>query len=295
MKRITCNEDCENRVTIFQNSIESTRDWHDIKKGYRVKNKILKHMPREQSGHFHVYFRGNSRQTVFYNDDDFIGFLIKCNFVSKQYHTKIAVFALMDNHVHLHLITDELTPFMRAFLISFTRWYNKRKGLSDKLFKSPFSSVRIYSKALIAENLLYIFSNPIKAGICQNPWEYKWSSYHFHNNTRKNPLQKFIDIDTSIVNEIFPNKTVLDNAIRTFSTNTIISNGATFPKTPDNLVIQHMNTILNGRNLFTLTKGELKTLMVRLRKEKGATFRQIATLTHESYVEVRKLFWQNIL
>jgi len=293
MIKITCSEDCENRVAISQKSFESNRNWHNIKDD-SVKKRRIKHKSREQSGHFHVYFRGNSRQTVFYNDDDFIGFLIKCNIVSKQYNTNIAAFVLMDNHVHMHLITDELTPFMRAFLISFTRWYNTRKGLSDKLFKSPFSSARIYSKALIAENLLYIFSNPIKAGICKNPWEYKWSSYHFHNNSRKNPLQKFINIDTSIVNEIFPNKTVLDNAICAFSTDALISKDTNFPKTPDNQVLQYMNTILSGRNLFTLTNGELKILMIRLRKEKGATFRQIASFTHESYEEVRKLFWQNI-
>lgn len=294
MGKINCSEDNENRVPISQKTFESTRNWHNIKECNRVKNKRVKHKTREQSGHFHVYFRGNSRQTVFYTDDDFIEFLIKCNIVSKQYNTKIAAFVIMDNHVHMHLITDELTPFMRALLISFTRWYNKRKGMSDKLFKSPFSSARIYSKALIADNLLYIFSNPIKAGICQNPWEYKWSSYHFHNNSRRNPLPKFINIDTSIVNEIFPNKSVLDSAICDFASDSIISNSTNFPKTPDNQVIQHMNTILNGQNLFTLTKNELKTLMVRLRKEKGATFRQIASLTHESYEEVRKLFWQNI-
>ena len=284
MKKIILNEYRENCAKILQKS--------------PLKRNKIKQNSREQSGHFHVYFRGNSRQTVFYNDVDFIEFLIKCNIVSKRYNTTIAAFALMDNHVHLHLITDELTPFMRAFLISFTRWHNKRKGLSDKLFKSPFSSTHIYSNALIAENLLYIFCNPIKAGLCQNPWEYKWSSYHFHNNLRKNPLAKYINIDTSIVNTAFPNKRVLDNAIFDFNieflknidTRTDSTKGSNLPKSSDNQVIMYMNTILNGRNLFTLSNDELKILMVRLRNEKNATFRQIASLTHESYEEVRKLF-----
>jgi hypothetical protein len=62
-----------------------------------------------------------------------------------------------------------------------------------------------------------------------------------------------------------------------------------WPMTPDYEVINHMNTILAGRHLFSLSPEEMKELMIRLRRDKYATFRQIATLTHESYVEVRRL------
>lgn len=253
---------------------------------------------RKQDGNFHVYFRGNSKHTIFYNDDDFIVFLKKCNFFAKKYDTKIFAFVLMNNHVHIHLYTKDLTTFMRAMLGGFARTYNKRKGLSDKIFRTPFGSSHTYSKALIIENLLYIFSNPINAGICSYPWEYKWSSYHFHNEGKKNPLRTIIDVDTSLVNSAFPNKNSLDKAI--FDFNADISkirksdskpdSKSNWPMTPDYEVINHMNTILAGRHLFSLTNEELKTLMIRLRREKYATYRQIATLTHESYEEVRRLF-----
>jgi putative transposase len=256
----------------------------------KSQNKNLNYKSREQSGHFHVYIRGNNRFTVFYDSQDFIGFLKRCNAVAKKHNTKIAAFLILDNHIHLHVITDNLTPFVRALLIGFTQWQNRRKGFSDKLFRTPFSSSHIYSKALIAENLLYIFSNPIKAGICQNPWEYKWSSYHFHNITRKNPLEKLIEIDTSTVNAAFPNMSTLDKAISSFLPDVCKNRNSSWPRTPDYLVIKHFNTILAGRNLCDLTKTELEILMVRLRKEQYATYRQIASLTHESYVEVRKLF-----
>ena len=252
---------------------------------------------RKQEGNFHVFFRGNSKHTIFYNDEDFIVFLKKCDFFAQKYDTKIFAFVLMDNHVHIHLETKNLTTFMTALLIGFARSYNKRKGLSDKIFRTPFSSSQIYSKALIIENLLYIFSNPINAGICSNPWEYKWSSYHFHNAGRKNPLQTIIEVDTSLVDSTFPNKNSLDKAI--FDFNADISkktkpdskseNRSNWPLTPDYEVIKHMDAILAGRHLFTLSKEELKTLMIRLRREKDATYRQIATLTHGCYEEVRRI------
>lgn len=273
---------------------------------------------RRQEGNFHVYFRGNSKHTIFYNDEDFILFLKKCDFFAKKYETTIFAFALMNNHVHIHLYTKDLTTFMRAMLGGFARTYNKRKELSDKIFKTPFGSSFTHSKALIIENLLYIFCNPINAGICSNPWEYKWSSYHFHNANKKNPLRTFIDVDTSLVDSAFPNKNLLDKAIFEFiadvskrrmsdnKSNSKSDNNtdskydskhdskhdskSNWPMTPDYEVINHMNTILNGRHLFSLSTEEMKTLMIRLRREKYATFRQIATLTHESYVEVRRLF-----
>jgi len=256
---------------------------------------------RKQEGNFHVFFRGNSKHTIFYNDEDFILFLKKCDFFAQKYDTKIIAFVLMDNHVHIHLETKNLTTFMTALLIGFARSYNKRKGLSDKIFRTPFSSSQFYSKALIIENLLYIFSNPINAGICSNPWEYKWSSYHFHNAGRNNPLRTIIDVDTSFVDSAFPNKNTLDKAIVDFiadisekrKPDNIPDNKSeckyNWPLTPDYEVIKHMDTILAGRQLFTLSKEELKTLMIRLRREKNATYRQIATLTHGCYEEVRRI------
>lgn len=256
-------------------------------------NKVIKYKSREQSGNFHVYIRGNSRFTVFYTEEDFIGFLQRCNAVAKKYDTKIVAFILLDNHVHLQVITNALTAFVRSLLISFTQWHNKRKGFSGKLFSTPFSSSQIYSKALIAENILYIFSNPIIAGICQHPWEYEWSSYHFHDMKRKNPLEKYIEIDTATVNVAFPCKRALDNAIYSFLPDIRKNRNSFWPITPDNQVIKHMNTILDGKNLSDLSRDELNTLIVRLRKETNATYRQIASFMHESYMEVRKVFQEN--
>lgn len=245
---------------------------------------------RQQSGHFHVYFRGNNKFAVFYNEADYIVFLQKFNLVAKEYNTKTCAFALMDNHVHLHLITEDLTEMMRAFLIQYSRWYNKSKGINGKLFSTPFSSSPIYSSLLVEDNLLYILSNPIKSYICTNPEEYKWSSYHFYFTNKRNPLSQFIDIDTTIVENIFGNRKALDNAILSYNADITENKGSYWSFTPDFEIIKHMNSILNGRNLYSLDKDEMMFLLLSLRKDKGATFRQIASITHGSYDEIRRLF-----
>jgi len=245
---------------------------------------------RKQAGHFHVYFRGNNKYTVFYDEGDYIGFLQKLSMVAKLYNTRICAFVLMDNHVHLHIVTEDLTALMRTFLIRFSRWYNKRKGLTGKLFSTPFSSSHTYSRILIEDNLLYILSNPIKSYICEHPGDYKWSSYHSYFSDKKNPLKEFIDIDTSVLEEIFDSKKALDEAITKYNADTTKNRESHWDFTPDYEIIEHMNRILNGRNLFALTKDEMNALMISLRNDKSATFRQIATLTHGSYDETRKFF-----
>ncbi len=48
--------------------------------------------------------------------------------------------------------------------------------------------------------------------MCKCPSEYLWSSYHFHLNN-KNPLRKYIKIDTEFLTKIYPNRKSLDQQI----------------------------------------------------------------------------------
>jgi len=285
------------KKVLGEGNVRSSNNVSDIKARDIKASKKPKRKKREQSGNFHVWFRGNGRFTVFYDESDFEGFLKRCDAAAKKYDTKIVAFVLLDNHIHLHVITESLTQFASTLLTGVSQWLNNRNGFTGKLFESPFGSSRIYSKALIAENLLYIFSNPMNAGICINPWGYKWCSYHFHNSRLKNPLENLIAIDTETVVNAFPTKGALDKAIFNFNLNGSPTQPEkqNWPRIPDNEVAKCMNTILNGRKLSDLSKDELIKLMVVLKHRDGATYRQIASLTHESYLEVRRVLQRSFL
>lgn len=243
---------------------------------------------REQSGIFHVYFRGNGRQNVFYNDRDYIKFLEICNEVSQLYQTKICAIVIMDNHVHMNISTNQLTEFMRALLIRFVRWYNLDKGWAEQIFKRPFGSAKLISRGVIKENLGYILSNPVTDKICQHPWEYKWSSYLCYFEKKPCFLSKYLEIDKTMVESIFNNKISLNQYVSEYVPDKEIPKDSNWHRTPDYIVINHLNNLLNGRNLYTLTRLELQEIMIRLKTDKDASFRQIAGLLHESYAEVRR-------
>jgi len=161
------------------------------------------HFKREQVGFFHVWIRGSNRNNVFYDNTDFIGFLERCHKSATKYKTIVTAFVIMDNHVHLQIYTYSLNAFMKSLLMSFNQWYNKRKGLSGQLFNSPFSSKLIDNEDYLLYNYLYILTNPVRAGICDNISKYRWSSYHFTKAENYNFLKKLINVSDLVYNYFF--------------------------------------------------------------------------------------------
>lgn len=259
--------------------------------GKNKTNSKSKSSRRVLSGNHHLYFRGNSKNTVFYNDTERVEFLKRCNSAAKKTKSKILAFVLMGNHVHMQVISTNIVTFVKSLLIGYVQWYNIKNGLCDKLFKTPFGSSCKYTDESIIESIMYILCNPVRAGICSKPGEYEWSSFDAYFNS-KSPILKYIDIDTELVKSIFKTKKEFESALHGYSSDIdkIRKKGKDYwPKESQNDTTKHLSNILKGRNINQLTRDEIKKTILQLRKETGATIRQIASLTHESYEEVRRI------
>jgi len=266
---------------------------------------------RIQDGNIHSYMRGNNKKIVFYDDIDRIEFLKRCDRFAKQYDSKVLEFVLMDNHVHLQLETKKLSPMMTSLIMSYVEWYNFRHEISDKLFKSPFNSSCKFSNEWAIDSMIYILKNPVKAKICLNAADYKWSSYGFHFNG-KTPLKRFIDVDTSLVDNYFGSKDFFDEAIRVYDRSNPalmiypnevkldsvkkktpahlrMENGIFFEALPTSDLCQELNRELNGRNLFTISKEEQEEIVIKLFRNTRASFRQLSRLTNLNYDYVRRI------
>ncbi len=283
----------------------------------RSKNRAksaLKRNQRLQSGYFHVWFRGNCKFTVFHEKKDFIEFLSRCNRFATHYNSSITAFVLMDNHVHLQVRTENLTQFISALLISFTQWSNRKKDLSGSLFESPFSSSKIYNLESLEHNFLYILTNPVRAGICKTINDYPWSSYHTYLPDNLNPLRSYIVVDNTVMSKLFSSVSELKKKADDFiwksnqqsesNSGLIISSdpinnlnsnqnskksSANWRRVPDNEIAQYLNLLLEGRKLSELSRDESIRIAKILRYKGCASIRQIASLTNESYVEIRKI------
>ena len=151
-------------------------------------------------GIYHVIYRGINKQDVFEDAEDAERFLETLRRFQPICGFKLLGYCLMSNHVHLIIKPGE-TPLGRIFqrvIPSFVYWYNRKYERVGSLFQSPFNSTPINSDNQLLIAVRYVHRNPVKAGICTKPKDYKYSSF---KNYYSNDL-----IDTSFVRSILSKK-----------------------------------------------------------------------------------------
>lgn len=71
-----------------------------------------------------------------------------------------------------------LSEFMWRLKNSFSKWYNKEKGRAGTLWEDRYKVVLVQdSEAVLMKVAAYIDLNPIRAGLVDDPGEYRWSGY----------------------------------------------------------------------------------------------------------------------
>lgn len=141
-------------------------------------------MPRQarkksESGIYHVMLRGINQQQIFEDDEDcekFIQVVKDCKAISGF---KLFAYCLMGNHVHL-LLKEEKEPLeqiIRRLGARFVYWYNIKYQRVGHLFQDRFKSEPVETDEYFLTVIRYIHQNPVKANICKEIADYKFSSY----------------------------------------------------------------------------------------------------------------------
>ncbi|MGJ8635086.1 MAG: transposase [Luteolibacter sp.] len=72
---------------------------------------------------------------------------------------------------------NDLGEFMKGLLQRFTQWFNGRHKRRGTLWEQRFKSVIVESGTAVRTMAAYIDLNPVRAGMVEDPAEYRWSSY----------------------------------------------------------------------------------------------------------------------
>jgi putative transposase len=131
-------------------------------------------------GTYHVTSRGNRRQSIYHDDDDRRWFLAHRDRIVARCRWRLHAYCLMDNHFHLLIETPwpNLSAGMQRLKCEYAAYFNSRHWLEGHLFKQRFDSRLIESEEHLHEALRYIALNPVKAGLCEHPSEWPWSSFY---------------------------------------------------------------------------------------------------------------------
>jgi REP element-mobilizing transposase RayT len=131
-------------------------------------------------GIYHVTSRGNRRQAVYHDDDDRRRFLAMRDRVLFRCGWRQHAYCLMTNHFHLLIETPEpnLSVGMQWLKCNYAAYFNERHSLDGHLFQQRFDSRLVETEEHHSKALSYIALNPVKAGLCDHPSQWPWSSFY---------------------------------------------------------------------------------------------------------------------
>src|SRR5215475_4228346 len=118
-----------------------------------------------EGGLYHVMSRGNNRQRIFDDENDYEKMLRLIQDTKTKLPFYLYAYCLMTNHIHLLMEQQQsaLSRIMHRLLIAYSRYYNRRNGRVGHLFKERYKAMLCQSNQYLAELVRYIHLNPVRA------------------------------------------------------------------------------------------------------------------------------------
>jgi putative transposase len=129
---------------------------------------------------YHIISRGNNREWVFHETEDFEKYLEICRKYKERFGFKLYHWVLMRNHIHLVIEMTEgssLSKIMQGMNLAYTIWFNRNNGKMGHLWQDRFKSAVVEKDSYLLECERCVERNPVRAGMVKDLKEYLWSSY----------------------------------------------------------------------------------------------------------------------
>jgi len=164
-------------------------------------------MPRSErqksdTGIYHIIARGIGQQRIFEQAEDYRRFLDFLFQTKKQSGFILYAYCLMGNHIHLLLKEgpESISQIFKRLGTRYAQWFNGKYERVGHLFQNRFISEPINDDNYFTTTLLYIYQNPVKAGISQTASDYEWGSRRFlgENNSLidESALEEIVSISS---------------------------------------------------------------------------------------------------
>ena len=146
--------------------------------------------------HYHLYNRGNNRERIFYERENYFFFLQRL----RKYlipALDIVVYCVMPTHYHLVVRVNQtsevsetsgVSKAMMQFSVSYTKAMNRRYDRVGALFQGPFRAKHVNQNDYLVHLSRYIHLNPVTDGLVQRPEDWEFSSYRGYIGVRHGTL-----------------------------------------------------------------------------------------------------------
>lgn len=238
------------------------------------------------TGVYHCIIRGNNKQDIFYDKEDYWKLKKELIKTKEKYDYEIYSYVFMPNHIHLQIKTnkDNLSKIMQSLQVRYSSYFCKKYDYAGHLSQGRFYSKCVENDQYILDLQRYIHQNPMKAKI-SGVEDYKWSSYNSYikrsryenivnseyvlklfDENEELAINKFIEFNKEIV-RIKNSEKYLEYEIR----NTL----------KDEEAVYFINKQLKIKNISNIKNYEKKIrnmLVKEITKIKGINAKQIARI-----------------
>jgi len=145
---------------------------------------------------YHIYNRGNNRQTVFFTPEHYLFFLRKIR-VEVLPHAQILAYCLMPNHFHFLVMSSAnpaaqhpLLPAFGRVLGPYAQAINRQLLRTGSLFQAKTKArlLPLYEADYPRTCFHYLHQNPVRAGLVRNLHDWPYSSYRDYAGYRMGTL-----------------------------------------------------------------------------------------------------------
>jgi putative transposase len=141
--------------------------------------------------YYHIINRGNNRDIIFKENDDYLYFLELITRHKKEHQFNLFHYCLMPNHFHFLIQTGDATGFsvfIKKISLSFYYYFKKKYNLVGHLWQNRYKSQPVGKDEYFIQCGKYIELNPVRADIVNHPKNYAYSSYKYYAEGKEDNL-----------------------------------------------------------------------------------------------------------
>lgn len=152
---------------------------------------------------YHVIIRGNNKKFIFENPKHKSFILKQLREYKEILDFDLLAYVIMNNHYHFIIRTNKSSISEVMFFINnaLGKYLCRELNWSGHIFEKRYTCKLVSSDSYLIWLLRYIHRNPIRAGLCTNLNDYRWSSHYFYMMG----LNSFVNTDF-ILNILSPHK-----------------------------------------------------------------------------------------
>lgn len=153
-------------------------------------------MPRQPRillplSYYHIMARGNNKHCIFNSADDYQYYLQLITHYKQDNPFNLFHYCLIPNHIHLQIQTQSsigFSTFMKRISLAYFHYFSKRYGWVGHFWQGRYKSQPIGKDSYFTQVGKYIELNPVRAGLVDDPNDYRWSSYRHYSVGAKDDL-----------------------------------------------------------------------------------------------------------